>query len=99
LEGTAARHRASLEQPCETGFQEELVIRKTAVMVIEEHEKECQRCLPMAATQSTGQRQKRTERIVLLLAIAVAGLVILLVLQVNPEAVRLLIRLLAMVVH
>jgi hypothetical protein len=99
LEGTAARHRARVEQPCETGFQEELVIRKTAVMVIEEHEKECQRCLLVALTQLKRKRKKHTEKTVFLLVIAVVGLVILLVLQVSPEAVSLLIRLLAMVVH
>jgi hypothetical protein len=75
------------------------VIRKTAVMVIEEDKKERQLCLLVAATQPKRKRKKPVEKIAFILAIAVVGLVILLVLQVSPEAVRLLIRLLAMVVH
>jgi hypothetical protein len=75
------------------------VIRKTAVLVIEEDKKERQLCLLVAATQPKSRRKKHAEKIAFLLAIAVVGLVILLVLQVSPEAVSLLIRLLAMVVH
>ena len=68
-------------------------------MVIEEDKKERQLCLLVAATQPKRKRKKPVEKITFILAIAVVGLVILLVLQVSPEAVRLLIRWLAMVVH
>ena len=40
------------------------MIRKTAVMVTEEHEKECHRCLLVALTQLKRKRKKHAEKCV-----------------------------------
>ena len=70
--------------------------KKIAGAVIEEQEG--RRRLHLWVPLPKRRRHKETDKTVVLLAIAVLGLVVLLVLRLDPDAVKLLIRLLATLV-